>query len=301
MSEVNTEALGISSTKYRWYVMGLIFAVYVVAAADRANIGIVLPYIRDEFQLTNTAAGLVASLFFFFYAFGQVPAAFLVKRFGARRVLPISLGLTSLATGLHGVVGSKSSLYAVRCLLGASEAPIALSSITSINNWFPAKEKGFASGLFVAAAKAGPVLVPPIGAVIILYFGWQSVFFFFALPGFLLMWFWLFLVPDNPADSRFVNTAEAKIIEDKELPKPDEDMTEIQFSDWDQRFKWLDRLIRTTQVNKITTSLGVFKSWNNWGAAFGYFLFVGTISVILSWLPTYLKDVKDTISSVLVS
>ena len=106
------------------------------------------------------------------------------------------------------------------------------------------------------------------------------------------MWFWLFLVPDNPADSRFVNTAEAKIIEDKELPKPDEDMTEIQFSDWDQRFKWLDRLIRTTQVNKITTSLGVFKSWNNWGAAFGYFLFVGTISVILSWLPTYLKDVK---------
>ena len=80
---VRPEALTQSKTNYRWVVMGLIFLVYTMAAADRANIGIVLPFIKNEFNMSNTEAGAVVSLFFIGYSLAQIPAGFLVKRFGS--------------------------------------------------------------------------------------------------------------------------------------------------------------------------------------------------------------------------
>ena len=66
-------------TSYRWVVMAILFILYTVANADRANIGFALPYIRQEFHMTNTEAGAIISFFFFAYAFFQIPSGFLVK------------------------------------------------------------------------------------------------------------------------------------------------------------------------------------------------------------------------------
>ena len=62
-----------SNTSFRWVVMGLIFVVYTLAAADRANIGIVLPFVKAEFRMTNTEAGALISLFFIGYSVAQIP------------------------------------------------------------------------------------------------------------------------------------------------------------------------------------------------------------------------------------
>src|ERR1700760_2941466 len=83
-------------TNYRWVVMILIFLVYTMAAADRANVGIVLPFLKNEFKMTNTEAGAVVSLFFIGYSVAQIPAGFLIKRFGVRRLFPLFMILTSL-------------------------------------------------------------------------------------------------------------------------------------------------------------------------------------------------------------
>src|SRR4051812_668237 len=91
------EALTQSKTSYRWVVMGLIFLVYTMAAADRANIGIVLPFIKNEFNMSNTEAGAVVSLFFIGYSLAQIPAGFLVKRFGVRLVFPTFMILTRIS------------------------------------------------------------------------------------------------------------------------------------------------------------------------------------------------------------
>lgn len=56
-------------THYRWWVMSFIFVTYTVANADRANIGFAIPFIQEEFQISNTMAGLLISLFFAGYAF----------------------------------------------------------------------------------------------------------------------------------------------------------------------------------------------------------------------------------------
>ncbi|MDN2622049.1 MFS transporter [Klebsiella quasipneumoniae] len=60
--------------------MALIFIIFVVAQADRANIGFAIPYIQDEFKLSNTDIGVIISLFFAGYALCQIPSGYLVRK-----------------------------------------------------------------------------------------------------------------------------------------------------------------------------------------------------------------------------
>jgi len=81
------EAVG-KRTNYRWVVMALIFIIYTIAMADRANLSVALPFIKKEFRMTNTDAGALVSLLFFFYAIFQIPAGFLYKKLTVRKVFP---------------------------------------------------------------------------------------------------------------------------------------------------------------------------------------------------------------------
>ncbi len=203
-----------ASGKYRWVVAGLIFVIYTIAAADRANLGVAMPFIRKEFDMSNAEAGGLMSLFLLAYALAQIPAGFAFARMGVSKLLPTAMILTSLLTGLVGSAGSLVALKIYRFGLGLAEGPLPISMTTTINNWFPAREKGIASGIFLSAVKFGPVIVPPLCAVIISLWGWREVFFFFAVPGIVLSFVWYFLVADHPSKSRFVNKVELQYILD---------------------------------------------------------------------------------------
>lgn len=280
-------------TRYRWVVMGLIFIVYTLAAADRANIGIVLPFLKKEFAMTNTEAGAVVSLFFVGYAVMQIPAGLMVKRLGTRIVFPIFMLLTSLFTGLLGTTGSALAMKLNRLALGLAEAPLPVTMLSTMNRWFPAQEKGTAVGLFLAAAKFGPVIVPPLGALIIATLGWEYVFFICALPGLVFAVLWYFLVVDEPARSRFVSPAEAAHIGSQPASRPSGSAPlPIPTAPAKPRFARLDRVIRGRPVRPIATARETFRSGNIWGLAIGYLMMTGIINVILAWLPTYLTSVK---------
>ena len=284
------------TTRYRWVVMGLIFIVYTLAAADRANIGIVLPFVKKEFAMTNTEAGAVVSLFFVGYAVMQIPAGLMVKRLGTRVVFPVFMLMTSLFTGLLGTTGSAMAMKLNRLALGFAEAPLPVTMLSTINRWFPAQEKGTAVGLFLAAAKFGPVIVPPIGALIIATLGWEYVFFICALPGLVFSVLWYFLVVDEPARSRFVSPAEAAHIGSQPAVRPNaapDGPGTVWTAPAERRFTRLDRVIRGRRVRPIATAKETFRSGNIWGLAIGYLMMTGIINVILAWLPTYLGTVKQ--------
>ena len=140
-------------TSYRWVVMAILFILYTVANADRANIGFALPYIRQEFHMTNTEAGAIISFFFFAYAFFQIPSGFLVKKFGNKIMFCLGMLVTSLCTGLMALAPNAWVFKLCRLGVGMGEAPVAIASSGTINNWFPAKEKGTATGIFLAGSK----------------------------------------------------------------------------------------------------------------------------------------------------
>ena len=256
-------------TKYRWVVMTLLFILYTIANADRANIGFALPYLRKEFEMTNTEAGAIISLFFIGYAALQIPSGFLVKKFGVRAMFSIGMLFTSLFTGGMGLVNSVLALKALRVGIGVAEAPVAIAFTTIINNWFPPKEKGTASGIFLAGSKLGPLIVPPLCAWIILNYGWREIFYFFMIPGILLAFFWFFLVNNKPEASKFVNAAEAAYIADNTIVEAK------RTTGGKSRYKllWLDKFIRAKKVDLFTQSSQVFRSWDILGAAIGYFFF----------------------------
>ncbi|MFF5864370.1 MFS transporter [Pseudomonas sp. NPDC012596] len=275
-------------TRFRWLVAGLFFLVYTVASADRANLGVALPFIREEFPMTNAQAGALLSIFLLAYALAQIPSGFASSRFGVRNLFSLSMIATSIFTALMGTVSSVVGLKVCRFLLGIAEGPLPIGIAATINNWFPAKEKGTATGIFLAAVKFGPVIVPPLCVAIVAVWGWREIFYFFAIPGIILAVMWYFLVANQPAESRFVNAEELAHITDESnnvISRPKEGSR--------AQFKWLDKFIRVTPVEQIESSKSLFRSWNVIGCALGYSFQVGISMILLSWIPTYLVTVKN--------
>jgi MFS transporter, ACS family, glucarate transporter len=275
-------------TRYRWIVLTLIFIAYMIAGADRANIGVVVPFIRKEFALSNTDVGAMASLFYLGYAAFQVPAGLIYEKFGVRVFFTLSFLATAVATLIMGLVTSTVQLKAARAFLGLAEAPINVGVLTIINRWFPPHEKGTAVGVFMASIKFSPAVVPPLCAAIIYYFGWREVFYAFALPGLLIGVAWFFLVQDDPRASRFCNAEEVDYIERSE---PKLDLARGARVD---REAWpvLDRLIRAKSITLLADNRALLRSWDLWGCALGYGFLVGIAYAIMTWVPTYLINVK---------
>lgn len=276
-------------TAFRWIVLGLLFVIYTIANADRANIGFALPYIQKEFELSNTMAGLLVSLFFAGYAGMQIPSGFFLRKVGVTRGFALGMLLTSVATFFMGFVQHWLPLKILRTLVGVFEAPVAIGSTTTINSWFPSKEKGTAAGIFLASSKLGPLIVPPFCAWVIMNFTWRHIFIFCAIPGLIMAVVWFFMVRDNPSSSRYVNEAEADYIREKDLDKSKasgEGAKELPVF----KLCWLDKIIRTRKVALLTDSKQVWRCWDIYGAAFGYFFMVGTVGVLMAWLPKYLLN-----------
>lgn len=275
---------------FRWFVVTMIFLVYMIAGADRANIGVVVPFIKDSFKLSNTDIGAMTSLFYIGYALIQIPAGMYFGKYGVRKVFSLAIVLTSLATFVMGMATSIFHLKAARTLLGFAEGPLNIGIVTTINRWFPPQEKGTATGIFMSSIKFAPAIVPPLCAWIIYAFGWREVFYLFAIPGFITAALWWWLVKDNPQDSPYCSKSEADYInsgKDSKLQAGEKRAISPAKS-----LVWLDKIIRTQKVNLLDTNKKVIASWNIWGCAIGYFFMVGITYAIMTWVPTYLISVK---------
>ncbi|WKA63332.1 MFS transporter [Pectobacterium aroidearum] len=281
-----------SNSKFRWIVTTLIFFVYTIAAADRANIGVVLPFIRNDFHMSNTEAGALASLFLLAYAIAQIPSGFLYSKFGVRKIFSLSMILTSFATGLVGFSTSILGLKISRFILGLAEGPLPIGITSTINRWFPSREKGIVTAIFLSAAKFGPVLVPPVCAFILYHYSWHYVFYFFAIPGIFLSVIWYLLVPNTPQESRFCSEKEIALIEERDTTSTQSSTVSKEKVVTTRNFTLLDRLIRARKVKLIDNSKGIFRSWNILGSTLGYFFMMGIVNVLLAWIPTYLMNEK---------
>ncbi|WP_256256188.1 MFS transporter [Pseudomonas agarici] len=274
--------------RFRWLVATLYCLAYMVAGADRANIGVVLPFIKQEYVLSNTDIGAMASLFYITYAVVQIPAGYYFGKVGIRTLLTGSLILTSLATLLIGFTQSVLQLKMARALLGAAEGPIGIGIIAIINRWFPEREKGFATGLYMSAIKTAPAFVPPLCALLIQLYGWREVFYLFAVPGFFIAALWYWLVKDEPSQSKYCSQREVEYIQDTGAIHG---LDASRLRD-DKDKHWLDHFIRSRDVPLLDNNRDILLSWNNWACTFGYFLMVGIAYSIMTWVPTYLLNVK---------
>lgn len=271
-------------SRYRWVVLAITFMSYLMCFADRANIGVVLPVLRQEFSMTNMEAGALMSFFYLGYSATQIPAGVFAGRFGTRGLVACSVLGFSLFTYLISTATSVAMVKWYRIGLGCCEGPFPVGATSTIKNWFPPSERGTATGIYMAATTLATVLTPPIAVWILTSWGWRQVFVIFAVPGFVTAALWYVLVRTRPEQSAFASAAEATYIRTA--------AADAVARRQDQRFRLMDRLIRAKTVAALASNLDLLRSWNVWGVALSYFFAVSIVMGILTWVPSYLVHVK---------
>lgn len=278
-------------TNYRLVVLTLLFFVYVINYADRTNIGAVLPFIIAEFHLSNFEAGSLASMFFLGYAVSQIPAGFWMAKKGTRGIVSFSILGFSLFTWLIGFSQSALAIKLARLGLGLTEGPTPVGLTSTINNWFPPKEKATATGIFIAATMFAPIFVPPLAVWIAITYSWHWVFFTFSVPGILLALLWFLLVRSKPEESKFVSESELKYIRQSDRDSANLAQASSNIVEH-HKFAWLDKLIRVKKVVPLANGKAVFTSKNVWCDCLAYFMMVSILYGILTWIPSYLVNEK---------
>lgn len=205
-------------SKVRHGVVFLLFVLTALNYADRATLSIAGPDISSQFGLNKIQMGYILSAFGWSYAIAQLPGGWLLDRFGTKRVYFWSILLWSLFTLLQGFVGfltaglAMVSLFGLRFLMGAAEAPSFPGNSRIVAAWFPTTERGTASAVFNSAQYFATVIFAPIMAWITHQYGWPSVFWFMGGLGVMMAIIWLKVIR-SPRDHPRVNAAELHHIE----------------------------------------------------------------------------------------
>ncbi|SFM33551.1 MFS transporter [Pelosinus propionicus] len=274
-------------TKYRWVVLLIIMTTYLIQYADRSNLAIVLPYLRQEYPISNLEAGLLMSLFFLGYVITQLPSSLLYRRFGTRTIVPISVVGFSIFTYLIGTTHSAFAIKWLRLGLGLAEGPTPIGITTTINNWFPPKEKATAIGIgYVGATMIAPIIIPPLCVWIMVNYGWRSVFHWFAIPGFVVSIIWYLWVRSRPEECPYCNEAEIEYIKDTESISAS-NQTKLHRS-----LGWLGKILRVKKIRQLEKSKDVFTSKDIWLTAIGYMLILVVNNGMITWIPSYLVTEK---------
>ncbi|KQR85269.1 MFS transporter [Sphingomonas sp. Leaf343] len=179
--------------KVRWSICALLFAATAINYIDRQMIGVLKPVLEGEFGWTE---GQYANIVFWFqaaYAIGFLATGRFVDAVGARVGYAVSFSLWTLAHIAHGAVNSVTQFGIVRFALGLGEAGNFPSGLKAVAEWFPQRERAFATGLFNAGANVGAVATPLIVPAITIAYGWRMAFVATGLISLIWLAAWLIL------------------------------------------------------------------------------------------------------------
>lgn len=205
-------------TNVRWIVVAVLFFITVINYADRATISIAGPAIAKELKMDPIAMGYIFSAFGWAYVICQLPGGWLLDKFGSKKVYAFSIFLWSVFTLFQGFVGFLTgataiiTLFCLRFLVGAAEAPSFPANSRIVAAWFPASERGTASAIFNSAQYAATVIFAPIMGWLVHNFGWHYVFTVMGILGILFVLVWQKYI-HNPKDHPMINEAEIQYIE----------------------------------------------------------------------------------------
>ncbi|MGZ2745816.1 MFS transporter [Burkholderia stagnalis] len=203
-------ALDVATRKARLRLLPFLVLMYVLAFVDRANVGFAKNVLQADTGLSDAAFAFGAGIFFVGYALFEVPSNLLMHRFGARvwmsRIM-LTWGIVSACTAF---VHDAASFYLLRVLLGIAEAGFFPGIILFLSNWFPARMRAQATGLFYFGLPLALVLGSPVSGWLLdlpMPFGlqpWQGMFVVEGLAASAVGVIAYFYLTDRPADARWL-------------------------------------------------------------------------------------------------
>ncbi|AQG80190.1 MFS transporter [Spirosoma montaniterrae] len=213
--------------RFRWRIVALLFLATTINYIDRQVLSFTMtddifrkemldiapnaPLTKEAIDRFKILYGDVNAAFNFAYAIGFLFVGWLIDRIGTRRGFALGILVWSTAAVLSTFVQNMAGLRWVRILLGLGESANFPSSVKTVAEWFPRRERSFANGLFNAGTNVGIILTALLVPVLILQFGWRSSFFVTGLLGFGLLVVWWFTY-SKPERSRQLSANELAYI-----------------------------------------------------------------------------------------
>jgi MFS transporter, ACS family, hexuronate transporter len=196
---------------FRWTICALLFFATAINYIDRQVIGLLKPTLMDELHWTESDFGDIVAAFSLFYAFGYVGVGRLMDKIGPRLGLAGAAAAWSLFGALHAAMSTVFGFKVARAGLGLSEGGNFPACIKTITEWFPAKERALATGIFNAGSNVGAFTAPIIVPLIVLMWGWQMAFIMTGAIGLIWVAAWL-LIYRKPEDHPLLSAAELTYI-----------------------------------------------------------------------------------------
>ncbi len=255
----------------RWYVIGLIALATIINYIDRTAINILWPYIYKDFGIADEgskdALKLITTFFMIAYAVGQTLTGKMMDAIGTRIGFVIAIVCWSISISLHATARTLASFNIFRFLLGLSEAGNWPGAAKSNAEWFPARERAIAQGIFGAGASMGSVVAAPFIATLYVAFGWKVTFIGIGVLGLLWIIPWLLINRNTPDKHPWITQAEREHILDASAKKT--------------------ALNAETQVYSWTQLL---QFRNTWGVILSRFFIDPVWWMFVTWLPFFLKE-----------
>ena len=290
-------------TNWRWWLCSLLFVATTVNYLDRQVLSLTYEeFIKPEFHWTDSDYGTITSLFSIFYAIACLFAGKFVDWMGTKRGYLWAIGVWSAGACMHAACGivtahieGLESVAAMRAVEAGSNVALAVATtsvylfllcrgilalgeagnfpaaIKVTAEYFPKKDRAFATSLFNAGASVGalaaPLCIPPLAK----HLGWEMAFIIIGALGFIWMFFWQFMY-DKPENSKHVNEAELAYIHQ-------DDEAEAEAAE-----------AAAQTEEKAIPMLKCFGYKQTWAFIVGKFFTDGVWWFFLFWAPSYFQN-----------
>jgi len=205
--------------RYRWTICALLFFATTINYLDRQVLSLLAPVLTEQFNWTNTDYANITATFQFVYAISMLFAGRVIDRMGTKRAYVLAIVVWSLgAIGHAYAIGIGEAVNTVFTSIGLAVVPVSVAgfmigravlaigeagnfpaAIKATAEYFPKRERSFATGIFNSGANVGAILAPLTVPLIAAHWGWQSAFIVIGGIGFLWMglWIWLYDAPER--------------------------------------------------------------------------------------------------------
>ena len=271
--------------KYRWTICALLFFATTVNYLDRQVLSLLKPMLEEKFGWTNSDYANIAAVFQFSYAISMLFAGRIIDKLGTKKGFTWAIIIWSVAAMMHawavpigqgvatilgwvGIVTVSVSILGFmvsRALLGFGESGNFPAAIKATAEYFPKRERSFATGIFNSGSNVGAILAPLTVPWIATHWGWEAAFVIIGAVGFIWLIFW-FAYYEKPEKQKKISQAELEYINSDGEEKLQDGKSE--------KISWI-RLLGYRQT---------------WAFTVGKFMTDGVWWFFLFWLPAYLKD-----------
>ncbi|WP_396594135.1 MFS transporter [Brevundimonas sp. R86498] len=249
----------------RWWIIGLVMLGATINYLTRSTMGVAAPTLTTELGVTTQQYSWITGAFQLGIMM-QPAAGYVLDTLGLKTGFALFATAWSLITMAHGLANSWPAFAALRGLLGLAEGSANPAGMKAVSEWFPARERGLAGGVFNIGASVGSMLAPPLVVWAILTYDWRAAFYISGALGlvWVVLWLTFYRSPDthprlSPEEKRLISEGrEAHLEAEDRKPSP----------------------------------LRILRTRNFWGIALPRFLADPTWGTLAFWVPLYLTTVR---------